>query len=133
MIQRRNALCVMHDAKLPTMIRPARATRDELLSKYGLSERLAVRVLALAAGGLGVTGAVLEEAARVPAVADAILSPEVLERGIGLDTAAVRRIGPGGQVLAVVDRILCLPGGVQGEGSVPAGKKLAARARGRAR
>ena len=107
------------------MIRPARATRDELVSKYGLSERLAVRIQALASKGLGVTGAVLEEAARLPAVADAILSPEILERGGELDTAALQRIGPGGKSLAVVDQVLCLQEEVQAEEPAPGKKKQA--------
>src|SRR5687767_13927657 len=97
------------------MIRAARVSRDELSSKYGLSERLTVRILALASKGLGVTGAVLEEAVRLPAVADARLSPEILERAGGLDTGAVRRIGPGGKTLAVVKGVLCLEEEVQAE------------------
>jgi hypothetical protein len=97
------------------MIRAAKATRDELSSKYGLSERLTVRILALASRGLGVSGAVLEEAARLPEVAEALLSPEILEKAAALDTAAVRRAGPGGKVLAVVKGVLCLQEEVQAE------------------
>jgi len=97
------------------MIRAARATRDELSSKYGLSERLTVRILALASKGLGVTGAVLEEAARLPEVANTLLSPQVLERAATLDTASVRKIGPGGKTLAVVKGVLCLQEEIQAE------------------
>jgi len=112
------------------MIRAARATREELVSKYRLSERLTVRILALAARGLGVTGAVLEEAARIPAVAEALLSPELMAQG--LDTARLRKAGPGGESLAVVKGVLCLQEEVQAEESEPAEEsQLPAPVRGR--
>ncbi|HKS16590.1 MAG TPA: hypothetical protein VJU16_04705 [Planctomycetota bacterium] len=106
------------------MIRAARPSREELVSRYGLSERLSVRILALASKGLGVTGAVLEEAARVPSIVETILAPEILELGSGLDTASVRRIGPGGKSLAVVSKILCLQEEVQAEEPSPGESKL---------
>jgi hypothetical protein len=101
------------------MIRAAKASREELSTQYGLSERLTVRILALAGKGLGVTGAVLEEAVRVPAVADTLLSPEVMERAGDLDTSSLHRIGPGGKSLAVVKGVLCLEEEVQAEETQP--------------
>jgi hypothetical protein len=97
------------------MIRAVRVTREELAAKYGLSERLIVRILALAARGLGATGALLEEAARVPAVADTLLRPELLEKARGLDASALQDLGPGGKVLAVVKGVLCLQEELQAE------------------
>ncbi len=114
------------------MIRAVRVSREELSSKYGLTERLTVRILALAARGLGVTGAVLEEAARVPAVTDALLSPEILARGSDLDSAGLRKIGPGGKTLAVVNGVLCLKEEIQAEESAPEEKNLPSTVRPRA-
>src|SRR5262245_7361903 len=97
------------------MIKAVRATREELAAKYGLSERLIVRILALASRGLGTTGALLAEAPRVPAVADTLLSPELLEQARGLKSAALEALGPGGKHLAVVKGVLCLQEELQAE------------------
>jgi len=115
------------------MIRRVSVTREELLGKYRLSERLTVRILALASQGLGVTGAVLEEAARVPAVAETLLSPELLKRAGQIDTPAVRKLGPGGKVLSVVKGVLCLEEEVQAEAPAPDERHLPAAPRGRAK
>jgi len=97
------------------MIESVRASKEELSARYGIPERLAVRILALRSRGLGVSGALLEEAVRSPKIAEFLLSADLLERAAKLDKAKLRRLGAEAQALSVVGGVLCLEEEVQAE------------------
>lgn len=63
-----------------------RLSKDELKAKFGISERLAVRIVALLKKDVQVTQAVLEEAKRRTEVEDALLSPKLYEIADRLNT-----------------------------------------------
>lgn len=58
---------------------PVRLDKAALKSRFGVSERLAVRILALRRKGLEVTEALLEEIRRRPEIEEMLLSPTLLE------------------------------------------------------
>src|SRR5206468_2187673 len=97
------------------MIESVRASKEELISRYGIPERLAVRILALRARGLGTSGALIEEAVRSPKTAEFLLTPDLLERAAKLDKTRLRRLGAVARALSVVNGVLCLEEEVQAE------------------
>ncbi len=72
------------------MVEGVRLSKEELKSRYGLAERMAVRIGALLSKGLEVTGAVLEEAARTKELETLLLTPELLAKAASLDSDALR-------------------------------------------
>ena len=70
-----------------------RLGRDELVRTYGLSQRLAVRVGALLAGGVEVSAALLEMAGPGSAIERLLLRPELLGEE-GLDEGLLARLEP---------------------------------------
>ncbi|MBI2932756.1 MAG: hypothetical protein HYY16_14000 [Planctomycetes bacterium] len=84
------------------MLEGLRLTKEQLKVRFGCTERLAVRVGALRAHGVDLTAAVMEEAARSPAVGRVLLAAELLAKAGALDTSAVHAIGPDAAVLSVV-------------------------------
>jgi hypothetical protein len=104
------------------MIEPVRLSKEELISRYGMTERLAVRVAALRARGLGASGALLEEALRSRSLGNFLLSSKLLEEAGRLDTAGLRRLGPAAKPLAIRDAVLCLAEELEGDS--PAGSGL---------
>ncbi|HTF56646.1 MAG TPA: hypothetical protein VK661_05360 [Planctomycetota bacterium] len=97
------------------MIESVRASKEELITRYGIPERLAVRILALRSRGLGVSGALIEEAVRSPKTAEFLLSPGLLDRAAKLDKTRLRRLGAVAKALSVVNGVLCLDEEVQAE------------------
>jgi len=97
------------------MIDPVRLSKEELIAKYGLTERLAVRIGALRGRGLAVSGALLEESLRSRGLGNFLLSSKLLEGAGGLDTAGLRRLGPAAKALAIRDDVLCLEEELEGE------------------
>lgn len=118
------------------MIRPVLSPAEELVAEYGCSRRLAARVGALLARGVGISPVVLEEAARLEGLRELLLERGLLEtqevraefaRLCGLEAyaAAVRELGlalveEGGLlIIASADEILVAQG-TGGEEAAPA-------------
>jgi len=104
-----------------------RLGKDELVRTYGISQRLAVRVGALLANGLEVTGTLLEIAGPGSPVEKLLLRPEMLAAADQLTVEAVRKAAresgaaaegefalaessTGGRVLALEEEILSQEG-----------------------
>lgn len=69
-----------------------RLSKEELIATYGVSQRLAVRLGALLAKGLEVTGTVLEMAGPGSAIEKLLLHPDTLARADALDTAQAQTL-----------------------------------------
>ena len=74
------------------MVEGIRLSKEELKGRYGLSERMAVRIGALLSKGLEVSGAVLEESARTKEVETLLLAPELLAKAADLDARGVQQL-----------------------------------------
>jgi hypothetical protein len=92
------------------MVDGVRLSKEELKGRYGLTERMAVRIGALTSKGLEVSGAVLEESARTKDVEALLLSPELLAGAAGLDAKGVKELTKQPLTVMVQDgrRILAL-------------------------
>ncbi|HLG43133.1 MAG TPA: hypothetical protein VI643_07190, partial [Planctomycetota bacterium] len=66
---------------------PVSLDKAALKAQFGLSERLAVRILALRRKGLGATEALLEEAKRRAEIGELLLSQGLLDSAESLDGA----------------------------------------------
>ncbi len=108
------------------MPEPVRLGKEDLKSRYGVGERLAVRLGALAARGLAPTAAVLEEAVRSRELENLLLDPAFLEKAPGLDTAGLHREFPASKTLARVRDLLALAEELQAEGEWSQRRDLAA-------
>jgi len=83
------------------MPKGVRGTRDFFKERYGLGDRLAVRLAALVACKVELTAAAIECLSDSPALQHAILHPELLEAAGSLDTETLRaRVLPGEQLPA---------------------------------
>ena len=74
------------------MPKGVRGTRDFFKERYGLGDRLAVRLAALLASKVELTAAAIECLSDSPALQHAILHPELLEHAEGLDTEKLRAL-----------------------------------------
>ena len=81
-----------------------RLGKDELKARFGCTERLAVRIGALLARGVGISAAAIEEACRTRELEAVFLSGPLLGRSDALETAALRALGDAASVLTVVVR-----------------------------
>lgn len=97
------------------MISGVRLGKDELKARFGVGERVAVRIGALAGRGLHLTAAVIEEAVRSRDLESLLLAPAFLERAAGLDTEALRREFPAARELTRLGDVLALDEEVQAE------------------
>lgn len=79
-----------------------RLSKDELKAKFGIGERLAVRIVALLKKDVEVTPAVIEEAKRRAEVEDALLSAKLYEIADRLNARAWRSWFPQASGLTVV-------------------------------
>jgi len=84
------------------------ASKSDLKRRFGISDRLAGRIGALAARGLGVTSEVAERAGRDRDLEKLLLEPALLARAKDLDTDALRRLSPAAAPLVVVDGVMAL-------------------------
>jgi len=88
------------------MVEGVRLSQDEIVDRFGVSRRVAVRVRALLARGMGVSGTVLEMERPGTPTEGLLLMPELLDGAEGLTSEAFTRIagaGPtDGEELALV-------------------------------
>lgn len=102
-----------------------RLGREELKRRFGLSERVAVRILALRTQGLGVTPALVEEVTRRPPVLEFLLSPDLLRLAPELKPETFREAFPSAPGLALIQgpegRLLALEEEILLEEESPAG------------
>ena len=70
------------------MVRGVRLTKEQLVSRFGVSRRVAVRVCALLARGVELSAAFLESLPHRPEAEQFLLSNELLQRASGRESLA---------------------------------------------
>jgi hypothetical protein len=109
---------------------PIRLDKAALKARFGLTERLAVRILALRRNGLDVTEALLEEVRRRPEIEEMLLSAALLEAagtltadgmaGLFADRRGLTVASAGGRILALEEELLADEAETEGAAMVPA-------------
>jgi hypothetical protein len=122
------------------MVDGVRLGKDELKARYGVSERMAVRIGALLSKGLEVSAAVLEESLRNKGVEALLLGPDLLAKAAAIDETALKPLSlaivsqDGRKILALEEETMAeqawLPAPLKPAALTPTGAIDAPEARG---